>query len=167
MPSPLPGQMVSILRQELDSRVRVVFLLAQKDRTFRNIPISAAVSGRFWTQPGTEPRKERRITDRDMIDLADRLHNWTRSVYKYGCAFIHLSNLHDYGARDPFLSLPDGERESILTHMRYFHGGPCGPNPTFRDLIPFLPDVFEKIASNLECYLEDLEKDGDLDGPSA
>lgn len=60
--------------------VRVVFLLAQKDRTFRNILISAAVSGRFWTQPGTEPGKERRITDRDMIDLADRLHNWTRSV---------------------------------------------------------------------------------------
>jgi hypothetical protein len=31
----LPGQMISVLRQELDSLVRVVFLLSQADREYR------------------------------------------------------------------------------------------------------------------------------------
>ncbi|RME68583.1 MAG: hypothetical protein D6782_00940 [Alphaproteobacteria bacterium] len=75
--------------------------------------------------------------------------------------------MHDHGARDPFLALPYDERESILAHMRYYHGGPRETNPSFRDIVPFLPAVFEKIASNLECYLKDLEEDRDLGEPSA
>lgn len=153
---------MSILRQELDSMVRVVFLLEQNDYGYRNRLISAAVNGQRWRQPGGQF-----VTDKDMVDLADHLNGWTHSVYKYGCAFIHLSGMHDHGARDPFLSLPEEEREAILAHMRYYHGGPCGPNPTFRDLIPFLPEVFEKIASNLECSLKDIEEDHDLGGSSA
>jgi hypothetical protein len=39
----LPGQMFAILRQELDSLVRVVFLLAQRDRGYRGQLIKAAV----------------------------------------------------------------------------------------------------------------------------
>jgi len=140
--------------------VRVIFLLAQNDHGYRNRLISAAVNGQRWTQPATH----RPVTDREMVDLADRLNGWTRSVYKYGCAFIHLSNLHDHQARDPFGALPEEERETILAHMRYYHGGPCGPDPTFRDLIPLLLKVFEKIASNLECYLKDLEEGRGIDG---
>jgi hypothetical protein len=93
----LPGQMVSILRQELDSLVRVIFLLAQTDRAYRTKLIEASVSGKKWTANG--PRRQ--ITDREMIDLADTLHGWTKSVYSFGCAFIHLSSLHDYRMRDP------------------------------------------------------------------
>ncbi|MGF1640290.1 MAG: hypothetical protein ACFCUO_05025 [Rhodospirillales bacterium] len=156
----LPAQMVSILRQELDSMVRAIFLLMQDDREYRNELITAAITGQRWMQPGSR----RPVTDRQMVDLVDRLHNWTRSVYKYGCAFIHLSNLHDHGSRDPLFSLPDEERTSILEHMRYYHGGPRQPNPTFHDLVPLLPRVFEKIAGNLECYLKYLEQGRDFDG---
>lgn len=47
--SALPGQMVSILRQEVDSLVRVVFLLSQDDRSYRSRLIADAVSGTRWT----------------------------------------------------------------------------------------------------------------------
>jgi len=49
------------------------------------------------------------------------------------------------------------EKNAILKHMRYYHGGPPDPKPTFNDLIPYLPQVFEKIASNLERYIKNLE----------
>jgi hypothetical protein len=155
----LPGQMVSILRQELDSLVRVVFLLSQKDRQYRSRLIADTVSGRRWTR--SDARQP--ITDREMVDLAGTLHGWTKSVYTFGCAFIHLSHLHDYRARDPLKQISEAERTAILGHLRYYHGGPGGDAPSFADVVPMLPAVFEKIASNLECYVIQLEDDGDLE----
>ncbi len=154
----LPGQMISVLRQELDSLVRVVFLLAQTDGRYRHQLIKASVEGKKWTAQGSR----RRVTDREMVALTDRLHGWTRSVYEFGCAFIHLSNLHDYRKREPLAQIPPLEREAILRHLRFYHGGPTTKEPTFSDIVPLLPRVFEKIADNLECYVKDLEQNGSL-----
>jgi len=151
--------MVSILRQELDSLVRVVFLLSQKDRHYRDRLIDDACKGRKWTRP--DSRKP--ITDREMVDLVDTLHGWTKSVYAFGCAFIHLSNLHDYKTRDALEQISETERTAILGHLRYYHGGPNGTAPRFSDVVPMLPAVFAKIADNLECYVKQLEEDGDLE----
>jgi hypothetical protein len=155
----LPGQMFSILRQELDSLVRVIFLLGQQDHDYRNQLINAAVEGRRWNTRGAR----RHVTDKEMVELAQRLHGWTQSVYKFGCAFIHLSSMHDYRTRDPLKDISDEERNAVLGHLRYYHGSPHQLNPTFQDIVPYLPNVFEKIASNLEYYLTQLEDDGDLD----
>jgi hypothetical protein len=155
----LPGQIVPILRQELDSLIRVIFLLAQRDRQYRDYLIDAAVNGRQWTTKGSR----KRLTDREMVDLANGLHGWAESVYRFGCGFIHLSNLHDYRNRDPLQELPDDERTAVLGHLRYYHGGLVQESPTFDDIVPFLPQVFEKVAGNLECYLREIENDGDLD----
>lgn len=119
--------------------------------------MEAFVAGNQWARESGG-----RVTDRQMVELADNLHGWTRSVYKFGCAFIHLSCFHDYNHRDPLSLLDSGEREAILGHMRHYHGGPCSPNPTFDDLSMYLPDVFRKVASNLEHYVVSLEEDGDL-----
>lgn len=148
-----PGQVVSILRQELDSMIRVIFLLAQNDMAYRNELIEASVSGKKWTATGSR----RTITDREMVELANKLHGWTRSVYQFGCGFIHLSNLHDYRNRDPLAQITREEREAILEHLRNYHGGPSNLSPTFDDIVPLLPKVFEKIADNLECYLRQIE----------
>ena len=155
----LPGQMVSVLRQELDSLVRVVFVLAQKDRQYRRRLIEDSVSGRRWRRPDSKQQ----VTDREMVDLADTLHGWTRSVYAFGCAFIHLSNLHDHKARDPLDYVSEVERNEILSHLRHYHGGPNETSPRFPDVVPFLPMVFTKIADNLECYVRQIESDGDLE----
>jgi len=128
-------------------------LLAQSDRGYRDELIEASVSGKAWTARGAQ----RRITDREMVELANKLHGWTRSVYQFGCGFIHLSSLHDYRNRDPLTQIPKIEREAILAHLRCYHGGPSNPSPTFDDIVPLLPNVFEKIADNLEYYLLQIE----------
>lgn len=155
----LPSQIVAILRQELDSMIRVIYLLSVSDKNHRTELMQASIKGRNWTQAGTR----KRITDRDMLTLANKLQGWSESVYRFGCGFIHLSSFHDYRKRDPMETISSEEKESVLKHMRYYHGGPLCPNPTFDDLIPYLPIVFEKISSNLECYLKDLEQGKTLD----
>ncbi len=51
----LPGQMVAVLRQELDSLTRVVYLLTQ-DLDRRAELISASVAGRMWLRPNSRAR---------------------------------------------------------------------------------------------------------------
>jgi len=148
----LAGQMVSVLRQELDSMVRVIYLLAQSAER-RKLLINASVRGEKWSKEGSRAR----VTDKEMVELAQALQGWTQSVYKFGCAFIHLSGLHDYNDRDPLAQLPAEERLDILEHCRYYHGGPGHDSERFNDLVPYLPRVLEKIAGNLECYLVALE----------
>jgi len=145
----LYGLMVSVLRQELDSMVRVIFLLGQ-ELPIRDKLIADSVYGRKW-RIGRE-----QVTDRRMVEFAQELHGWTASVYKFGCAFIHLSALHDYSARDPLQLLPVNEREDILDHCRHYHGGPVNPEAGFRDLVPFLPNALKKVADNLDWHLDDL-----------
>jgi hypothetical protein len=152
------GQVVSVLRQELDSMIRVIFLLSIVDRDRRLKLIVASVQGKHWTHDGTR----KRVTDREMVELASKLQGWTESVYRFGCAFVHLSSFHDYRERDPMAMITEDERTAILNHMRHYHGGPCEPHASFQEMLPYLPMVFDKIASNLECYIANLEADDDL-----
>lgn len=152
----LYGPMISVLRQELDSMVRVIFLLAQPI-DIRDQLIADSVSGRKW-KVGRQ-----KVTDRQMVDIAQELQGWTASVYKFGCAFIHLSALHDYNERDPLQLLPTSERDDILAHCLRYHGGPVGSDAGFMDLVPFLPRALEKVAGNLQCYLDDLLNGRSLD----
>ncbi len=158
----LRSPLVGILRQELDSLVRVVYLLSERDGNRRRELLRQAVDGEQWTE--TTPKgKQRRITDRDMVNLAQQLHGWTASVYSFGCAFIHLTRFHDHRHRDPLRSIPRDEQTAILRHMRSYHHGPPAENPSFDDLVPYLPQAFTKIADNLECYLKQLEIGGTVD----
>jgi hypothetical protein len=147
------GLTVSILRQELDSMIRVIYLLSLSDMPYRQSLIEASVNGKPWTVKG----KKHRITDKDMAELAGKLHGWTGSVYKFGCAFIHLSAFHDYSDRDPFAALPASEQRDILNHMRDYHFGPPQATPTFQDLTPYFPRILDKISDNLRNYVKQLE----------
>lgn len=62
----LPAQAVGILRQELDSLVRVIYLLSTDDKKRREELMQASTEGRMWTLVGS--RKS--VTDRDMVNLA-------------------------------------------------------------------------------------------------
>lgn len=152
----LPGMMASILRQELDSLVRTIYLLAIPDLNERKRLIKQTLNGEVWTVP-TAKGKTKKVTDRDMVELSNKLQGWTLSVYKFGCAFIHFSNFHNYRIENRFELLEPEEQSNILNHMRYYHGGPQSNNPSFRELATYFPMVFDKISSNLECYIKDLE----------
>lgn len=149
----LIGQVLSVMRQELDSMVRAIYLLTINDLSERNNLIEQTLSGQKWK------RNKSQITDRQMVDIADRLNGWTQSVYKFGCGFIHLSVLHDYLTEDPFDKLDATEIEDIKRHLNNYHDFPMTSNLTMVTLKPYLPKVFDKISGNLECYIGHLEEE--------
>ena len=55
------------------------------------------------------------------------------------------------------------DRSQIAEYLSYYHGVRVSPRAKFSDIVPFLPQVFDKINSNLECYVKALETDGDLE----
>lgn len=155
--SDLPGATSSILRQELDSMVRVIYLLSIQDIAERRRLVGLTLSGQKWRISGSGKNID--VTDRAMVDIANQIHGWALSVYRFGCSFIHLSNLHDYDDRNPLDTVDVQHKIEILEHLRKHHGGPQSVNPTFKDISSYFPSVFEKIKGNLECYIEDLEAD--------
>ncbi len=158
----LPSVMASILRQELDSMVRGIYLLSFSDLNERKRLMEQTIDGIKWTVENKKG-KQRGITDREMVELSNQLQGWAKSVYKFGCAFIHLSSFHAYKSKNLFDSLLDIEREDILSHMRYYHNGPNSDSTSFEELAMYFPKVFEKISGNLECYLKKLESNQTLD----
>ena len=155
----LVGNVMSILRQELDSMVRCIFLLSVADRRYRERLIHDSVVGKPWRSKDGKST----ITDRKMVDLSSKLHGWAGNVYAFGCAFIHLSSFHDYSVRDPLGSLTPHDHENISRYLHEYHGIVINGNTKFLDIEFALPAVFEKISANLECYVRDLEADSDLE----
>lgn len=149
------SQTISILRQELDSMVRVIYLLSVDDIEYRRKLIKDSVEGRQWRSKDGK----KKITDKEMVDHANELQGWARSVYKFGCSFIHLSAFHDYNDRDPLGLIAEEEKEDIIRHIRSYHGGPFTRSPTIKDLYPYFPMIFDKVSGNLECYIKDLENE--------
>lgn len=147
------GQVFCVLRQELDSMIRAIYLLTIVDLEERNELIRQTLSGQKWK------RGRRNITDRDMVDIADKLNGWTKSVYKFGCSYIHLSVLHDYFTENPFSHLDNDEVNDIIVHLNYYHAFPLTSELCMTSLTPYLPCVFNKISANLECYIRDLENE--------
>lgn len=152
----LPAVMASLLRQELDSLVRVLYLLSLQDIQERERLINQTLAGTPWTVL-TNNLKYRKITDREMVDVANLLHGWAQLAYKFACSFIHLSNFHNYSNQNPFDLISASEQSDVLKYMRQYHGGPSNENPSFKELSQYFPKVFDKINANLECYLENLE----------
>jgi len=152
----LPSMMGLILRLELDSMVRVIYLLSIQSLDERNKLITQTLNGEKWTIITTEG-KSKVITDREMVNAADQFHGWTLSVYKFGCSFIHLSNFHDYSDSNPFTLLSENEQSDVIQHLRHYHFGPSSDHPSFLELTSYFPRVFEKIKGNLECYLKYLK----------
>jgi hypothetical protein len=147
------GQVIAILRQELDSFIRVLYLLSIPDRSSREELIRQTLEGKKWTD-----ERGNLIHDAQMVNHANKLGGWEKNAYRFGCSFIHLSNLHDYQERDPLSTISSDDKESILSYMRSYHGGPTELNPKLKDVIPYLPKVFDKIADNLEYYTWILEE---------
>lgn len=148
----LYGQVVSILRQELDSMVRVIFLLHQS-LAVRQHFIEQTLLNTKWTLPNSRTT----VTDRQMVDLTNTLYGWTNSVYKLGCAFIHLSPMADYRNENPFLQLSSTEISNIKHHLHDYHSFPLAHDLSMESVNPYLLKVLDKVSSNLECYIVHLE----------
>lgn len=150
--SGLTGQIMSVLRQELDSMVRVIFL-SNQSLAEKNHLINQTLSGKQWRYKETNAK----ITDRNMVDLSDRIiDGWVNSVYTFGCSFIHLSSFHDYAINDPFLQMNSSDIAVIKGFLNKYHNFPLSEELNMQSIEPYLPLVFEKIKGNLVYELNKL-----------
>lgn len=147
------GQVISILRQELDSMVRTIFLLEKSNLDVRNHYMSQTLNNQKWTFPNSKTL----VTDRHMVELSSNLYGWTLSVYKLGCAFIHLSPMSNYANENPFSYLPDTEIQDIKQYLYNYHNFSLEEELNMETVIPYLSKVFMKVADNLECNIEQIE----------
>lgn len=146
---------VSILRFELDSMIRVLYLLSCDEDT-RTRHLKQFFQDQKWKQNG------KYITDRLMVNKAINIHGWASKVYDFACAFIHLSYYHDYYNDDPFSRMDKNNLEVIKNYMIEFHEFKKEENITFNSLKPYMLNIFHKLNGNLKCYIEDLEKNPPL-----
>jgi len=151
----LYGQAISILRQELDSMVRAIFLLNEPDLSIRNHFIRQTLNNTKWTLPNAKTI----VTDRQMVDLASTLFGWTKSVYKLGCAFIHLSPMNDYNNENPFLHLTQEEVDDVKEHLNNYHGFSLTNELNMQTVTPYLLRVFTKVSDNLGYYIGGVASD--------
>ncbi|MEE9361401.1 MAG: hypothetical protein V3U92_02250 [Cellulophaga sp.] len=155
----LYGNCFSVLRQELDSMVRVIYLLNIPEISERELLVQKTLNGKKWTFINHN-NKVQNITDRDMVNIASELWGWTQNVYKFGCAFIHLSNFHNYLVEDPFMALSENEKEDIINQINNYHSANLDMNSNLNEIIPYLPNIMEKITANFECNITSLENNG-------
>lgn len=147
----LLGNAVSVLRQELDSMVRIIYLLScPKDR--RLTLINNTLDGAKWN-----------VTDRTMVDYSNQYWGWTQFVYKFGCAFIHLSQFHAYLTEDPFSKISDTDKQAITSYLHQYHEFPMNEDLTVLTLEPYLLKVFEKVSDNMLYELQKLERGYDIE----
>ena len=147
---------MSIIRQEVDSLIRAIDLLSKGNEERADL-IKNAIDARVWGVT-RENRDPRRIPDAGMVDSADKLHDWVRNLYDFGCSFIHLTGLHDYQERDPFRLLSSEERESVSRFVNHYYRTSITADSSFAEIREFMPKIFNKVTENLEKYLHSLEE---------
>lgn len=126
------GAAPGLVRQELDSMIRVIYLLELEDLIERNRLIEDSITGRHWKRQ-TRNGNWTRITDREMVDLALERHGWITQVYQYGCNLIHLSDWHDYQSNDPVDNISEADMRNLRLEIESFHGREFG-NISFETL---------------------------------
>ncbi|RJE71760.1 hypothetical protein [Reichenbachiella sp. MSK19-1] len=152
------GKCIETLRTELDSFIRVMYLGRISDIDERNRLMELTLSGEKWTEL-TQNNKWKKVTDRDMVDKANELKGYIHYVYKFGCGFIHLSDLYNYATENPFNKLNETERSDIKNYLNEYHSYPLNQELSVESLRSYVPSVFDKISSNLACYFTSILND--------
>lgn len=141
----------AVLRMELDSMIRVVYLLRTPQA--RERILASCVAGAGFKDGA------RRIKDLDMRTVAVDDNGWVNAVYEFGNRFVHLTDAHDYAQVDPFAVYE--HREEVISYLNQHHrdkvpGRPLDGNSTLTDIALYAPHVLEKITSNLHIHLDQL-----------
>jgi hypothetical protein len=144
----------SVLRMEVDSVIRVIYLLHNPDT--RDRILASCVRGNGFKDG------RNRIPDQQMIRVATSDNNWVNAVYRFGNKFVHLTDAHDYADVDPFQAYD--QKDEVINYLNQYHGGklsgqPLGASSTLRDIAAYAPLVLDKITSNLLGYIERLRKE--------
>jgi len=147
------GTAIGLLRQEIDTFVRLVYLDALDDPEAARL-IEALVKGKTWSR--IKGGHQQRITDREMVELAQARYFWIEKAYQFGCKLIHLSDFHDYESVDPFTAISNSDKQTIIDFLRDYHGY-RGNDIDLPRFIELLSKVMKKIRSKVGEYCDALE----------
>lgn len=139
------GVAIGLLRQEIDTFIRLVYLNAQDETTALKL-VTQFAAGRRW-----------RIKEWEMVDLATQNYFWVEIAYRFGCKLIHLSEFHDYDSVDPFTTIPKEDRDSIIRFLQGHHGY-SDEDIDLPQFLEFLPKVMTKISDKVEHYSSLMER---------
>lgn len=152
------GNCVSILRQELDSFIRIMYLGRISDFIERERLMAQTLAGEKWTTL-TVKNKWKPITDSDMVKIANELEGYVQYVYNFGCSFIHLSDFHNYKQNNPFSKLDEFDQYDISFYLEQYHGLPMDTELTIENISYLIPAIFDKISTNMSCYFSKILND--------
>ena len=146
----LYGTSISLLRQELDSLIRVCYLHTLTSNNEIDKLINDTINGVEWEKNG------KRINDRKMVNIASQYNHWALEVYDFGNWFTHLTNYHDYKNNDPVKGLDAATKQTIKHYLNSYHQFPLTMEITFENVIPYVPVVARKVSNNLQSYISNL-----------
>lgn len=151
------GIAIGLLRQELDSLIRVAYLsdMGMTNSESKRL-IDESVSGNQWKKKARSG-KDVRITDREMIDLSSKIGGWVNIIYSFGCKLIHLSDFHDYKSTDPFEKMETENKQEVIRYLHRYHQYPYS-GIDMNKLVEYLPNVMKKLVDNVSYYVSDIEK---------
>ena len=144
---------IGLLRQEIDTFVRLVYLAKVSDIEAKQL-VSDLVAGKQWQH---KSGKGGRITDREMVNEAKQQYFWVEIAYEFGCKLIHLSEIHDYENIDPFTRISINDKKEIISYLKSYHGY-GETNIDIERFINFLPMVINKIQGKVIQYNDQLLK---------
>jgi hypothetical protein len=156
------GNCISILRQEVDTFIRIIYLGRLNSVQERERLISLTFNDEKWNTL-TVNSKMKIITDKDMVDIASEVKGYVQYLYKFGCGFIHLSNFHNYQNENPFGKLKLNEQIDIKFYLHQYHGFPIENNLTIESIENLIPKIFDKISQNMLYYNEQLLNNESID----
>jgi hypothetical protein len=148
------GNCISIMCQELDQIMKLLFLL-NRNKTERKQFMESSIESHKWFILNKENKKEY-ITDDDIAKYSESLSGWDKSIYEFGLAFGHLTNSFNYGSKDPIKSMNEIYRNMLYDYIREYHNANYPKDFTLDDLIPVLPNIFDSISLHLQSYMNEL-----------
>ena len=146
------GNCISILCQELDQYIRLLYLMKQP-KHIKDQLLSNSINDQKWHTIGNDNKKVF-IVDKDIEDFAKGLKGWEFDIFEFRNVFYKVNSNFNYILKDPIKGLNDSERELIYKYIREYHDSNFGNDFTIKELVPLLPVIFGRISEKIKGYFE-------------
>ncbi|MEP6615862.1 MAG: hypothetical protein ABJA57_04755 [Ginsengibacter sp.] len=147
----LYAQAIAILSQDIDSLLRVAYLLTIGDRTERNNLMESMVKGEEWKSG------KKNTSGTDMAATVVHYNKWISEVFDFGNLFSNITDHHDLKKDDPLVSLSSIQKTTMRYYLSTYHQFSYDMQMTFLNVSAYLPKVAAKVSSNLKRNMVDLE----------
>ena len=148
------GNCISIMRQELDQVIKLLFLL-NSTKSEQMQFIEASINNHKWFVLTSDNKKDY-VTEDILKEFSETLSGWDKSIYEFGLAFGSMANTYNYGTKDPIKSMADKDKEKIFKYITEYHNKDFSREYDLGKLILELPTILNLISNNLQKYMDRL-----------